>query len=825
VAARFLAIVQPMLALLVLTISAPAWSAAAGAGDAAAVSVGMPSDFEALARDQRVVADFFFGGEPIGQFEVESTSGTFRIVHPDKVLTAIPHVLEPNLVAAALARPLDNNAHYLCSAPNAPCGHPTPDVVAGVFDQQRFRIDLFLNPKLLAVRMATADLFLRPTIKGPTLVDTIAGAVVGGTEGPAVYNIRNRAVLGAGAFRLLSETSFSSNRSLDVDVMAAQVDRPNLRYTAGLYYVPGADLVGQRRIMGAGISSQFDTRADRTVLTGSPLIVFLNQRSRVDLYSGGRLIGSHVYDAGNQALDTSSLPDGAYPVEIHIQEESGATRVETSFFTKSAAIPPPGRTILFVNAGLIVADRNHPLVDLTRVPLLVAGAARRAGAHFAWDFAAMVTNRKGLTEAGLSFLSEPVQARIAVLGSTKGDYGFVAQAASTSLGRISYNLDVRHVHSHDGSSLIPVDDYHAAAIATSDVAAQQAQTLSRTFTQMFANLSYRIRQAQIGASASVQRMANGTIHYAVGPTVRWPILQRDRLQLSVDASYAATDRGRSFAAGLRLQVFARRSSLSAVVGAQSGLGEKGTGGIVDVGGSVQRDHVLGGQLSASGDVQSNSKTTLVRASADSRGPIGYGSASVIQRIDGSNSSTQFSLALQSSIAANREAIRFGARDQNDSVISVRLSGKAADVRFEVLVDETPAGVVAPGKHVTIAVPPYRRYVVRLRPIGTKLVSFDAKARIVDVYPGSFASLDWKVDEVLAMFGRIVRPDGSLIATADVTTVGAIAATDERGYFQIQAAPNAVLTVRQADGTVCKAALAAVPSDKGYTAVGDVTCRS
>jgi hypothetical protein len=247
--------------------------------------------------------------------------------------------------------------------------------------------------------------------------------------------------------------------------------------------------------------------------------------------------------------------------------------------------------------------------------------------------------------------------------------------------------------------------------------------------------------------------------------------------------------------------------------------------VVDVGGSIQRDHVLGGQFSASGDVQSNAATTLVRASADSRGPLGYGSASVIQRIDGSASSTQFSLAAQTSIAANRDAIRFGARDQNDSVISVRLSGKAANTRFEVLVDETPEGIVTPGKHVTIAVPPYRRYTVRLRPIGTKLVSFDAKPRTIDVYPGSVATLDWKVEEVVAMFGRIVRPDGTVIATADVTTVGAIAATDERGYFQIQAASNAVLTVRQADGSLCKAALAAVPSDEAYTAVGDVMCRS
>jgi hypothetical protein len=561
-AARFLAIVKLTLGLLLLTISAPAWSAAASGADAAAVSVGMPSEFEGLARDQHVVADFFFGGQPIGQFEVEASSGTFRITHPAKVLAVIPHLLESEQVAAALAGPLDTNARYLCASPTAPCGYPTPDVIAAVFDQQRFRIDLYVNPKLLAVRTTTADRFLRPVANGPTLVDTIAGAVVGGTEGPPIYNLRNRAVLGAGAFRLLSETSFSSSRALDVDVMAAQVDRPNLRYTAGLYYVPGADLVGQRRIVGVGFSSQFDTRADRTVMTGSPLIVFLNQRSRVDLYSSGRLIGSHVYEAGNQALDTSSLPDGAYPVEIHIQEESGATRVQTSFFTKSAAIPPPGRTILFVNAGVIVANRDHPLFDLSRVPLLVAGAARRAGPHLAWDFVAMVTDRKRLAEIGVSFLTEPMQARVALLGSTSGDYGFVAQAASTSLGRLSYNLDFRHVHSRDGSSLIPVDDYNATAIGERCRRATGADFVAH----LHADVRQRILSDPPGADRRVrldsadrhrQHPLCGGADVAVADPPARPAPAFRGCELCRDRSGALL-RGRTEAANLRAAQFAQR---------------------------------------------------------------------------------------------------------------------------------------------------------------------------------------------------------------------------------------------------------------------------
>ncbi|NPB48430.1 CS1-pili formation C-terminal domain-containing protein, partial [Shigella sonnei] len=67
-------------------------------------------------------------------------------------------------------------------------------------------------------------------------------------------------------------------------------------------------------------------------------------------------------------------------------------------------------------------------------------------------------------------------------------------------------------------------------------------------------------------------------------------------------------------------------------------------------------------------------------------------------------------------------------------------------------------------------------------MSSDLVSFDAQTRSVDVYPGTVAVLDWKADRVLAMFGRLVGPDGSPIANADIVTDGAIAATDMRGYF-------------------------------------------
>jgi hypothetical protein len=142
----------------------------------------------------------------------------------------------------------------------------------------------------------------------------------------------------------------------------------------------------------------------------------------------------------------------------------------------------------------------------------------------------------------------------------------------------------------------------------------------------------------------------------------------------------------------------------------------------------------------------------------------------------------------------------------------------------VLVDDAPRGEIRTGEHLNLAVTPYRRYKVRIRPVGNELVSFDAQTRSVDVYPGTVAALDWKANLVLAMFGRLTWPDGSPVANADIVADGAIAATDMRGYFQLQAPGDAQIMVHATDGRTCRVKLDAKPSQNDYSAIGDVQCR-
>lgn len=790
----------------------------------AEISVGMPSEFAALAQRQQLVIDLFLSDRRIGQFEVETTPSSVRFTHPDAVVAAIPDAGDVAALTAALSRDLDPNGRFLCGTAGA-CDTPRPDVAAIVFDQQRYRADLYINPALLAVRGKSDDSFLKPYTSAPGLVDTIGVALSGGSGRDPSYNLRNRAIFGVGDARLVSETSYSSGRGLNVDTLAGQLDRPDLRMTGGLYYATGAELIGRRRIVGIGIGSQFDTRYDRARLFGDQLVVVLTQRSRVDVMIDGRLVSSALFEAGNQSLDTGSLPDGSYPLELRIQEASGATRVERRFFTKSSAIAPAGHIAFHADAGLLAADMRATVISVTRVPLLSAGATGRAGSHFAWSANVMSTDRQRLAELSATIFTPLVQARGAILAAASGAYGFLLQTGSTSEDRLSFNFDFRHMHGDNARPLIPLDDYVSDVSTAADLGAERIQATGSTYTQIAGAFSYRIGAAQMGGSGFYRRDAGRSSSYAIGPSVRWPLIQRDRMRLDFDGAYARTNQGRVFAFGLNLRLFNGRTSFGARAAVQSADASRrrSVEPLTELYGSFQRDAGAGQQMSAAATLQRNSSDTIVQGAADIRGPLGYASANFLQRF-GPMAGTQYGLNAQTTIAANGQTVRIGAQDQNDAVVAVHLGGSARSTPFEVLVDGSPRGTITRGRSATFSVPPYRRYAIRLRPVGGDLVEFDTRARSVDVFPGTVAALSWKADRVLAMFGRMRRTDGSAIANADIISGNAIAATDAYGYFQIQTAGDAVLKVHEAGGADCTVRLNAQAAEGGYTSLGDLVCR-
>lgn len=802
--------------------------ASASTGAPAPIKVNLPQGFEDLAATQKAMVDLYFGDRLMGQVEVAYEPGRLRFTNVEAVIALLPDLLDPAAIRAALSHAaLDTHPELVCSsgADRQICGRLNPAVAGLIFDQDRFQLSLFINPRLLKVRPATQSAFLSRPNAPFGLVDSLAGAAAGSSRGDTIYTIQNRAVIGVRDARLISTTSYASEIGLKGDVFAAQLDKPGIRYTAGAFWAPGLDLVGRRKILGFGVESQFDTRSDKDFITGTPLVVSLSQRSRVDLLVDGRLMSSRTYEAGNQSLDTSALPDGAYEVILRIQESGGATRDERRFFTKNPRIAPMGHMLWFARGGALVNERDDAFMAPTRNFYAEAGLARRFGRHLAVDATIVATSDRVIAEAGGYLITRPAQVRIAGLVSSKQDIGFLFQANSSGLGRLNYNLDVRRVYSRDNRALVPIGDGMRTTSNAVAATYQAVQLSSGSFTQILGDISYRLPGAQLGLSGFYRKDARQTVNYAIGPTARWSVLQKRGLGVTLEANYSQSNNGRSAYVGIRLQLLRAGRALGASAGVQS-ITPKREGqrsGIVGgVQAMVQKDGVLGGDLVLAGNVDHSPDNDVIHGRADLRSRMGMASADVVQQTGG-GVGTQYSLGFQTSVIANKSMVVLGGRPQGDSVIAVRVQDAPAKSSFQVLVNETPRGIVHAGQTLPVPVTPYRQYNVRIRPLGGDLVRFDTGEKHVSVYPGNVASVAWTVKPVVAMFGRIIWPDGSPVVNAEIIAKDAIGHSDQQGYFQIETSPNAEATVHAADGRSCRLLLKGVSKSSGYVALGIMRC--
>ena len=83
--------------------------------------------------------------------------------------------------------------------------------------------------------------------------------------------------------------------------------------------------------------------------------------------------------------------------------------------------------------------------------------------------------------------------------------------------------------------------------------------------------------------------------------------------------------------------------------------------------------------------------------------------------------------------ARRSAV--AGKTTTDSLIVVRANGARPGDRFEVLVNEQLAGTIVGNRPLTLALPTYRAYQVRIRPTGKDLLAYDSSPRSVGLNPG------------------------------------------------------------------------------------------
>ena len=786
--------------------------------------LGPPPGFDDLANPREVLVDVYFGGRKIGSTVAVSRPGFLQFRDPAKVAALVPNLASVAGVSDALAGDLPTHGALVCAQSNRQdCGKLPPGSVGIIFDESRFRVDLFIPPAMLRTIPVTESRYLE-TPAGALSLTSSAGLAISGSQGQSpAYNLQDRTIVALGPGRVRTDLSYASKLGLVVDDFAAEIDRRDFRYSAGLFWAPGLDLTGRRRIVGAGLGTQFDTRADRESLTGTPLILFLTQPSRVDFLIDGRLAGSRTYDTGNNILDTSSLPEGSYSIVLRIHGADGTDREERRFFVKAPQIAPAGQTLYFAYAGMLANTRPDRLISVSNTFYYQAAIARRLSQPIALDLSIVGTQHKAMAEAGAWLITRFAQVRGAGLVSTKGDAAILLQGTSSGQSPFNFAFDLRRIWSRDDKPLIPLPSFIDSFGGGQPTGAQ----LGGSYTQASATLGYRIGMAYLSVIGSLRKDAGHGSDYSVGPSFTWPMLNAGGFQLTLQADAQRTRTTTSAFGGIRLVYTGRNVSVQGSGGygsvdSRDGSGQSKSRALGGVSATWFHDGADRSQASVAAGVERSLDSTVAHAGGTLYGRFGNVRADVLDSLEGSGG-IQYGLTLQSTVAMSASKVGLGSRDLDDSAIIVEIAGETGSTDFQVLVNGMAYGHVRGRGSLPIHLQPYRAYEVSVRPEGAAAVSLDTDAQRITLYPGNVRVIRWTARTFFTAFGQAVSADGTPITNALVQAPHSVGETDENGYFQIDAANGDSLAFTRGSAR-CEVRLDGAVPRNDFVSLGKVVCK-
>jgi hypothetical protein len=770
----------------------------------------VPEGFEALFEEQETLVDIYFGNRFLATTPARFTPDEITLLHPPAVVEKIPDLLDPASVIEQLSATQASNQELRCYYRGQEnCGRLDADVAGVIFNPDSFRVDLFINPELLAVSNSNGNKYLPPSSAGFSLLQNFNYAFSGiDSDINANSNLYSLTSIAYRQNSLKMVSNYTDGEFFNIQTLAYQRDWDARRLQLGYFLTESQGLRFSREyeIAGARFGTALDMREDLRQSSGNEIQVFLQSRGEVAIFKDGRLISSRIYDAGNQLLDTSDLPGGAYNVEIRISD-SGGDRVETQFYVKNNRLPPQDMPLYFLEAGEITIPRpSSTLPNGTSHYLMRAGINKRISGSNALVGGISSTVDDNMVELGWFGMGEL--------------YELSLNTAYASGNRFGFNGDFR------------LNFYRSWLVGNyrqiwgdSDVEENVADLLGYVKRQATFSLNIPVEESRFQFSA---RYIDGPAQESVDSyTVGWdmPVLRNRNSNLRLNLQYTHDSGQDFFFATLRWRLGRDNWTFNLDPQYVYQASNPGT------------ESYLRGTANANWDSRERWESTLrtnVNASKDQyghslgadmqwAGELGrmrLGAEHVTAQAD---SVTVVNGNIASSFTAAAGGFAMGGEHQNQSAVMIDVGGSAVGLSFDVLVNGGRRGVVRAGKSALITLRPFQSYTVRLRPRGNSFVYFEDKEYSVTLYPGNVVKLDWEVDQVDIIFGRIVGQDGKAVANALLHGVAGLATTDESGTFQAELVQGKRTIEAQTRNATCHIKIPAYQPVNGVASVGVLRC--
>ncbi|WP_237063484.1 TcfC E-set like domain-containing protein [Microbulbifer zhoushanensis] len=743
-----------------------------------------PAGFDDLTEPQQLVADLYFGGRMVGAVAVTVTPGQVSFDEPAAVMALLPEALPPEQVIPLLQGEHPTNAHRICRrGQDSGCGFLEPNDFALIYDEDRFRVDLFFAPHLLPRRTAVEDPYLPESSSDVSYIHSLSGSWSGirTDAGPddTTASLFGRSVLGFGESGVHAQWATGNERGAELYQLNWAQDYRGRAWAAGLIQPQQgfSSFAAAPYLYGLEYRSSYNSRTDNRQQQGAPLEVNMPLRGRVEVYRDGRLLHSELLEAGNQLLDTSTLPGGAYEIEVRSFDESGRPLAQfTQFFAKDARLPAPGEWRWSLQLGR-PAQLSKDLMPTAAGDYLVSGGLARRIHDSAGVFAsAAATETEQLLEVGARWVTPFVAISPSLLQTADGRQGHRLTAqVTTPWFRLnaseSYLENAQKTRAADNFSLLGRGFRQRNASASREFWDGQLtlRYSSREFGGAFVEPDFELDTGLESAGELI------TLEY------RRNILRNRNWLGDLTLAHSEAD-GRPLSTA-SLQFRARDKHWGHGTRARSEYSETGFDNRVGVDSTWNDRDTWAAELeqrltaeTAGGDHFLGSRTRL-------SGHRGYLDSSLQWTDSAGTEAFNYVGSFSTNLAGDGDTIAWGGERPYQSAVVVDIDGSPEE-DFEILVNGVRRGYARGEQRSVVNLPSFDTYEVSLRPLSDGFHDYTETSESLTLYPGNVARARYRIQPLILALGRIVR-NGRPEAKARITIGEYSTVTDENGVFQME----------------------------------------
>lgn len=753
-------------------------------------TTGVPEGFEEFFEPQTTAVDVYFGGVFRGSTLATYTPDTISFDSPDEIIEKLPVKADAANLKIALSEPLAVNDDYLCED-KLECETPRPEVVDVVFDESKFRVDIYINSDLLTVRSYN-DLKFLPKSKTPfSYVNNLTLNLNGssGQNSNSQVRLFGQSIFSRYNAHIQSNWVVGSEQDFKFSQLYGQYDDTGYQTKIGFLNTSNRyfNFIGSQTYLGGAFGTSFNTRRDLDYISTMPIKVYIPTRSRVNIIKDDVVVSSQFYDAGNHNLDTSKLPSGAYNINIEIKGLNGSSETLNRFYVKTTSLPPADINVYYVSAGQMTKKNINTLVPelIEDEYFFRTGLGHRLSNNLGGDVSLAYGHDDVVLETGLYYYKKNYNFRPKLMLANQGRYG-LSLYGLTRIGGASISYNAQQLWGGSDRSRGSVVHDSSSLLLTSG----RSHTLSMSKTIFHGVAGFRWSSQKIGQS---KKRTGLDVSY------KRNIFTKATSRLDVTALVSKINKRDAISLGFEWrQTQDKTSHQTSLIARQNNV----------AGNPVSKDVALAYQgqlLEQSRGGQTYSADWRAQTSKDAKS-IGVGgqytnnklraTAKLEKALDDSNSTTLYNASISTNIVGNANSIGFGGNESSTSALVMDIQGTAKDSEFEVLINGRKKSLAKVGRSVVVPVRPFETYDVKLKDVGSEFIAFDGKTMNHTIYPGNVPSLKFRADKLIVIVGNLVRHCEQADAkqcnqpVGDARINGAYewTATDSNGDFQIEVSP-------------------------------------